>query len=359
MAISTKTDAGAASWRIDDDVIRLRVWGTDIIHRLPVPPVDDWTVGSDERCPVRITDREGLVSRQHCRLSYENARWAVRDLRSTNGTFIDGSLRGASVLEPGAELRIGKVTLLAESPRFIELRGFLARLLGWGADRVEVVDHALRAIRLAATRRAVLVLCGDGDLVPIALELHRRVLGEDKPFVLCDPRRRQADATVRSVTNVAQGMPALEAARGGTLCVWSKRRPSDFVDVTAALRDPSAHAQLIVCAHTAAEARSFISAPITIPSLTSRRNELGRVIEEYAHDAMASLAVQVSFTAEDRAWVQAHSAESLPEVEKGTRRLVALRYGGSTTRAAELLGMSPASLQEWIRRRPIPAKPGR
>src|SRR5690349_12465552 len=42
----------------------------------------------------------------------------------------------------------------------IELRAFLARLLGWKPDRTTVVDRAHRSIRLAADRHAALVLCG-------------------------------------------------------------------------------------------------------------------------------------------------------------------------------------------------------
>ena len=146
-------------------------------------------------------------------------------------------------------------------------------------------------------------------------------------------------------------MPALEAAKGGSLCVWIKRRPRDFGEVTEALRRPGAHAQLIVCAHTPTEARSYISAPIEIPSLSSRTKEIGRIIDEYASDAIASFSANVSFSKGDREWVLAHSANSLPDIEKGTRRLVALRHAGSTTRAAVLLGMAPASLQEWLGRR--------
>jgi hypothetical protein len=38
------------------------------------------------------------------------------------------------------------------------------------------------------------VLCGDGDLVQVARGLHRRMLGDEQPFVLCDPGRRDTNA---------------------------------------------------------------------------------------------------------------------------------------------------------------------
>jgi molybdenum-dependent DNA-binding transcriptional regulator ModE len=49
-----------------------------------------------------------------------------------------------------------------------------------------------------------------------------------------------------------------------------------------------------------------------------------------------------------------HSASSLPEIEKGTRRLVAIRQAGSIAQAAARLGMSHVALSQWIGRRRLP-----
>jgi hypothetical protein len=46
-----------------------------------------------------------------------------------------------------------------------------------------------------------------------------------------------------------------------------------------------------------------------------------------------------------------HAASTLPEIEKATRRLVALRLEDSATRAARRLGMSHVSLARWFARR--------
>src|SRR5215510_4232425 len=186
------------------------------------------------------------------------------------GVRLDGARRAEIVLEPGIEVGIGGLTLIAESGRSVVLRGFLARLLGWRSDRIEVVDHALRSIRMATTRRVALVLCGEGDLVPIARSIHRHALGDDRPFLVCDPRRRRARATVRSAENYASGMQALAAAQGGTLCVRSRRLPRDFDEVATALRDPDARAQLIVCAGSPEDCKPFLAVPITVPPLAGR-----------------------------------------------------------------------------------------
>src|SRR4051794_1803101 len=101
------------------------------------------------------------------------------------------------------------------------LRPFLARMLG-GANP-GAVDLALRSLVLALDHRATLVLCGEGDLVPIAWVLHRRTLGADRPFIICDPRRGTKAASVRSPASRASGVAALEAATGGSLCVRARR----------------------------------------------------------------------------------------------------------------------------------------
>lgn len=352
---STRTDVAASEWAINDLVMRLRPWASDRFCKLPTPPVSDCTVGSAASCAVRLDDPSGRVSRVHATLIHDRTRWLLRDLGSKNGVRLDGARRAEIVLEPGIEIGIGGLTLIAESSRSIALREFLARLLGWRSDRNPVVDHALRSIRMAATRRAALVLCGDGDLVPTARSIHRHALGSDRPFIVCDPRRRRGKATVRSAENYEAGLPALAAARGGSLCVRSRRLPRDFDQVVAALRDPDAGVQLVVCAGPSEQGAPYLAAPITVPALAGRAGELDRIITEYAEDAVVELgAPRTGFLPADRAWVREHAGSSLPEIEKATLRLVALRHSRNLSNAAAWLGMAPVSLSRWIGRRKMP-----
>jgi hypothetical protein len=353
--ISTKVDLAATEWAIDDDVIRLREWGTDVMRALPAPPTNEWTIGAAEICTVQLDDPAGHVSRLHARLVREQAKWLLRDLGSTNGVRLDGARRTEIVLEPGVEIGIGGLTLIAESGRSIALRGFLSRILGWRGNRVDVVDHALRSIRMAATRRIALVLCGDGDLVPMARSIHRHALGPDRPFVVCDPRRREGKATVRSAENYKTGMGALAAATGGSLCIRTQRRPRDWSAVSAALRNPASRVQLVVCAEDPRDCEPLLAPPITVPPLAGRADELDRIITEYAEDAIAELGtLRTSFLPADREWVRTYSGESLPDIEKATLRLVALRESRNLSAAAARLGMAPVSLSRWIGRRKLP-----
>lgn len=355
--ISTLSDETTDEWAMDDDVVRLREWATEISHPLPRTPVDECTVGAAETCDLRIDDHSGRVSRFHATLVRHQGTWLLRDGNSKNGIWLDGSRRREIVLEPGAEIGIGGIMLVAESKLSIALRSFLARLLGWGKGRAEIVDHALRSVRMAATRRAALILCGDDDLVPIAHSLHRRARGAERPFVVCDPRRHPGKETVRSAENHITGLKALAAAAGGSVCVRTRRLPRDFRDLVQELRDPSSRVQLIVCAAEREECERCRVTPIVIPPLSGRRSEIDRIIDEYTEDAITELAVPRSkLPPEEHAWVREH-ASSLAEIEKATLRLVALRASRNLSHAAARLGMAPVSLSRWVGRRMLPFDP--
>jgi hypothetical protein len=354
MAITTETEIGGPNqWLIDDEVIQLRIWKTKIIH--PLPPKDsEGTIGAVAGCWLQLQDPTARVSRRHAKLAYEDGRWTLSDLHSKNGITHDGARRPSFPLTPGVEVGIGGVTLIGESRLLVALREILARLIGWAHGRRAEVDLALRSVRLAATRRESLLLCGDGDLVSIARLLHRHALGDTRPFVVCDPRRVRADPNARAAANFESGMLALAAAAGGTLCVWQGRQPDDFDKVVAARRDPTSRVQLVVCTHTLQHRDPLIASPIVLPPLAKRATELNRIIDAYAADAVAELGG--SFTPSDRVSVRRHEATTLAQIEKATRRLVAIRGAdGSITRAALQLGMSHGALSEWLTRRTLPA----
>jgi hypothetical protein len=236
------------------------------------------------------------------------------------------------------------------------LHSFCARILGWTADRELAVEQAIRSIELAADHSAALVLLGETDLVPIAHALHRYILGSDKPFVVCDPQRRNVPASVRSPENRGNGVVATVAATGGSLCVRVSRLPQDFSELVTLVRKPDAHVQLIITASGRYDTHPFLTlpVPIRVPSLRTRTSELSRIVDEYAADAIASLgAGDDCFTDEDRRWIVKHCPLTLPEIEKATLRLVALRVSKNPTRAAERLGMAPVSLSRWIDRRKL------
>jgi len=239
------------------------------------------------------------------------------------------------------------------------LRSFCARILGWTNDAA--IDHAIRSLDLAAYHCAALVLLGETDLVPIARALHRRVLGADRPFVVCDPRRRDGAEyeSVRSPVNYGTGVAAFEAAVGGSLCVRSRRLPSDFSSVVARIRATN-DVQIIVCSDGRDDTHPLLTlpVPIRVPSLRVRTDELPRIVEEFAVDAVAELgALRVGFTAADRQWVLESVPLTLAEIEKTTLRLVEIRASRNMSDDAARLGMATVSLSRWIERRKLPRPP--
>jgi len=69
-------------------------------------PNGESIIGRDEQAQVRIASND--VSRKHALLSVANARIVVRDLGSSNGTFVNGEpIQGDRELQPGDLLVIG------------------------------------------------------------------------------------------------------------------------------------------------------------------------------------------------------------------------------------------------------------
>jgi hypothetical protein len=189
----------------------------------------------------------------------------------------------------------------------------------------------------------------------VAQSIHRHALGGDKPFVVSDPARREGSGNVRAAENLETGMAAVQRAQGGSLCVWSKRLPRDFQEVRLALRDPAMRVQLIVCAEVPRHSKPYHVEPIVIPPLKGRSAEVPRIIAEYADEAVADLGATVRLSSADRDWVLKHSAASVCEIEKGARRLAAIRHAeDNIAAAARVLGMAPVSLARWIGRRALP-----
>jgi pSer/pThr/pTyr-binding forkhead associated (FHA) protein len=55
-----------------------------------------------------------LVSRIHCRLTAGASELEVRDLESTNGTFVNGARTDRAILRTGDRLGVGRVELVVD-----------------------------------------------------------------------------------------------------------------------------------------------------------------------------------------------------------------------------------------------------
>ena len=75
--------------------------------------VDKTTIGRLEDNTFAITDPS--VSSHHCEVLLRGADVVVRDLNSTNGTYINGEKVTESVLKSGQILRLGQIELRLET----------------------------------------------------------------------------------------------------------------------------------------------------------------------------------------------------------------------------------------------------
>ena len=204
----------------------------------------------------------------------------------------------------------------------VTLRELCGRAVGY--DRTQAIEHALRSICLCVTHRAALVLLGEveADLISIA----------------------------RALQDSSWAVTAARSARGGSLCVFRRWLPADFLSAVPLLRDPTAAVQLIVCADSSFDSHPLatLPVPIMVPSIQERATEeVPRIVDAYAFDAICTLG-DACFFDEDRAWVLKHAAGSLAEIEIATLRLVVLRQAGSIAVAAKRLAMSGWALRHWL-----------
>lgn len=66
---------------------------------------DPFTIGRDEGCEVQVAS--SVASRQHAEVYFEADVWHLRDLGSTNGTFVDGERVSEMTLQPSNAVRLG------------------------------------------------------------------------------------------------------------------------------------------------------------------------------------------------------------------------------------------------------------
>jgi ABC-type multidrug transport system ATPase subunit/pSer/pThr/pTyr-binding forkhead associated (FHA) protein len=80
--------------------------GTVAVRRLQVEGKDSFVLGRDAACDVKLD--ASLVSWKHARVDRVEGGHAITDLRSTNGTFVNGQpVRGRRMLKPGDIIHIG------------------------------------------------------------------------------------------------------------------------------------------------------------------------------------------------------------------------------------------------------------
>ena len=77
--------------------------------RMPAPAPYPLRIGRGPGCELLLTDAS--VSRRHAELLHLNGEWVLRDLRSTNGTMVNGwRITGEVVVRPGDQVSFGNLS---------------------------------------------------------------------------------------------------------------------------------------------------------------------------------------------------------------------------------------------------------
>lgn len=179
-------------------------------------------VGTSAACQLVVTDRQ--VSRRHASLELAPGGLRVRDLGSTNGTFVGDARVFDAVIGEGARVRLGQATVLsvARSDAPVKLAPS-----GTGFGRIVGASAAMRRLypvleRLATTELPVLVEGESGTGKELLAEvLHEKGPRAGAPFVVLDVTSHpeaeiEAELFGDEARNVAG---ALGRATGGTLLV--------------------------------------------------------------------------------------------------------------------------------------------
>jgi hypothetical protein len=330
---------GKKSWHVDDDLVRFRLWGAEYAHPLPDPRVPI-KLGSAPSCDVQLRDKAGRLSREHALLVPQPTGWEILDLGSKNGLWIDGAATSKGLLQAGAKIQLGGLTLVAESLKFIGLRSLVCRLLGWAPARQSEVDEALQYLRDSAIQRTPLVLIGDDDLVPVAARLHRATLGPEASFVADHGDDVSA---------------AIEAAMHGTLCVRIRQGVS-IAALTEAVHavEITARPRLVLWSGKTSDAAAVCAKPgrisvIELPPLSARTDEILRIVHETAQDIAYEVGAPSSgFTTHDLERLQVIKFAGMADLEDSIRRVIVMRTWGVTA-GAKKLGLKHSSLSQWAR----------
>lgn len=177
-------------------------------------------IGQSPACTVRLTDRE--VSRRHATLDFDEERLRVTDLKSTNGTFVDGIAVLDAFVRSGQNVRLGATTL--HLTRVASTSAALARSEGFG--RLMGGSFEMRRLypffeQLAASPLPLLIEGETGTGKELLAEtLHARGPRADAPFVVFDcatAPHAQLEVELFGVDGDSARPGLFELARGGTL----------------------------------------------------------------------------------------------------------------------------------------------
>jgi predicted component of type VI protein secretion system len=102
-AVASDWDDVSGALRVEDPG-KTNLYSGQVFELEPVN-----VIGRDRRATIPV--EHSFVSSEHSQISWEEGQWWASDLRSTNGTYVNGSrITVGTALQPGDEIQVGDVT---------------------------------------------------------------------------------------------------------------------------------------------------------------------------------------------------------------------------------------------------------
>ena len=188
-----------------------------------------FTVGKGEECDLVLT--EPTVSRTHFSIEIEQGAFVIRDLSSTNGTWIDQFRIKEAWLRPGTVLRAGSAQLRFE-PVFkpMEIAPAAVDRFGSLVGRSVRMRQIFTLLERIAQTEATVVIFGETGTgkSAVAQAIHQNSARKDGPFITVDCGAIAENLIESELFGHEKGaftgadrmrQGALERAQGGTLFI--------------------------------------------------------------------------------------------------------------------------------------------
>jgi DNA-binding NtrC family response regulator len=164
---------------------RLRVLGESAVE-IAIPPIGV-VVGADPACDVVVTD--AAVSRRHCSIAPTDAGFAVVDLGSRNGTFVDQVAVTRATVPAGAIVRVGGTSLqLLPDEIAIEIEPSAASSFGALYGASDAMRRVFAMLERASGSDASILFIGESGTGKelAARAVHDHSARKNGPFVVFD-----------------------------------------------------------------------------------------------------------------------------------------------------------------------------
>jgi transcriptional regulator with GAF, ATPase, and Fis domain len=188
---------------------------------------DTFTIGSGRSNDLMLED--STVSRRHCEIQLSPEGYSIRDLGSTNGTYVQGVRIKSAFLDEGTEFQLGSTRLVfCPMQEMMEYKLSKAEAFGSLLGRSVPMRRVFHiAERYAKTDSTIMIEgeTGTGKEI-LAEEIHRHSNRKDKPFIVIDCASLAKDLVASELFGHGKGaftgaitdrVGAFEHADGGTV----------------------------------------------------------------------------------------------------------------------------------------------